>query len=129
MAAAPGAVETEIAIAEHAGQRDLPDVRYRIERRRRGFQACECTRHFAGLMLEPFRLVGFGLAPARFVDGEDRGIEDAVAQRLQAQRREPRLGIARHDLAAAGAVVEIIEDACGRMAKPAKSAESSLQYL
>src|SRR3984957_19052279 len=64
-------------------------------------------------MLEPFRLVGLCLAPARLINGEDRGIEDAVAQRLQTQRRQPRLGIARHDLAAAGAVVEIIEDDAG----------------
>src|SRR5580700_5210216 len=113
MIAAPTAVETEIAIAEHASERDLPDVGCRIERRRRGFQRCECARHFAGLMLEPFRLVGLRLAPARLVDGEDRGIEDAVAQSLQAQRRKPRLGVARHDLAAAGAVVEIIEDDAG----------------
>src|SRR5580700_9132882 len=113
MIATPTAVETEIAIAEHASERDLPDVRHRIERRRRGFQRRERARHFAGLMLEPFRLVSLRLAPARLVDGEDRGIENAVAQSLQAERRKPRLGIARHDLAAAGAVVEIIEDDAG----------------
>ena len=31
-------------------------------------------------MFEPFRLMRFGLAPARFVDGQDRRIENAVAR-------------------------------------------------
>jgi len=55
-----------------------------------GFERGEPARHLAGLVFEPFRLVGIGLAPARLVNGQDRSIEDAVAQRLQAQCGEAR---------------------------------------
>src|SRR6516165_5861127 len=79
ISAPPRAVEAEIAIAERAGERDLADGRRRIDRRRRSFERGERAGHLAGLMLEPFRLVGLRLAPPRLVDGEDRGIEQAVA--------------------------------------------------
>ena len=87
MVSAPVAAEAEIAIAEHAGERDLTDIRQGPAPSAGGAasSAASAARHFAGLMLEPFRLVRFRLAPARFIDGQDRRIENAVAQRLQAQ--------------------------------------------
>jgi hypothetical protein len=111
--AAPSAAKAEVAIAERAGKRDLPDMGKAgngIEHRRRRFQHSERALYFAGLVIEPFRLVLFGRAPAAFVDRQDRGIENAVAQRLHAQRCEALRGFTRDDLAAAGAVIEIFED-------------------
>src|SRR5271170_4542033 len=85
MAVAPVAAETEIAIAKRAGERNLPDIGRRLERRRRRFERGKAARHLAGLMFKPSRLVHVGLAPARLVNGQDRRIENAVAERLQAQ--------------------------------------------
>src|SRR5579871_3787902 len=111
--AAPAAAEPEVAVTERAGERDLTDIRERLsglERGRRRLEHRKRARNFAGLQIEPFRLVHLGFTKAALVDGEDRRIENAVAQRLQAQRGHTLRPASRHDLAAAGALIEIIED-------------------
>src|SRR6516225_2179245 len=114
MLAAPALPETEIAVAERTGERDLPDIgqglRRGLKHGRRRFKNSEPAGNLAGLMIEPFLFVMFARAPASFVDGKNRRIKDAVAQGLQPQRREPLSRFARNDLAAAGALVEKIED-------------------
>src|SRR5690348_12757379 len=110
----PAFPETKVAVTERAGERNLTDIgqaaRRSIERRRIGFQRHERTRHLAGLMFEPFWLVMLDRAPTRLIDGEDRGIENAVGKRLQAQRGKARPRLARHDPAGAGAFVKKFED-------------------
>src|SRR5581483_2135859 len=110
MAGAPATVEAEIAIAERTGERDVADVGRAAELRRRRFERRKPARYLAGLVVEPLGFVGFRLAPARLVHRQDRRIENAVAQRLQAQGGEPRHRIARHDFAAASAMIEIFQD-------------------
>jgi hypothetical protein len=78
--------------------------------RRHGFERGERAGDFAGLMIEPSRLVLLGWPEAALVDQQDRGVHQPVGQRLQAQGGEPRAGIARHDAAATGAMIEIVED-------------------
>src|SRR5689334_18699839 len=114
MVGAPAFAKTKIAIAKRASDRDVPDIGQAAGRggkRRRGrLQRFEPARHLAGLMVEPFLLVMLACAPSRLVDREDRGVENAVGERLQPQGGEPRGGFARNDLAAAGALVEEFED-------------------
>src|SRR5205823_2363160 len=64
----PRAGEAKITVAEHAGNRDLSDVRRRVAAGRRGFEGSERARHLAGLMLHPFRLVLGGVTPAPLID-------------------------------------------------------------
>jgi hypothetical protein len=72
--------EAQVAIAEHAGERDLADVRDRsAELWRRGFDRRKRSCHLVGLIFEPFRLVLLCRAPTGLVDRQDRGVEDAVA--------------------------------------------------
>src|SRR2546423_3042004 len=78
MAGAPFSLEAQIAVAERAGERDLPDIRDRIERRRRCFKHIERALHLAALMVDPLRLVLFGRTPAALVDEPNAGIENAV---------------------------------------------------
>ena len=104
------AAETQIAIAEHAGERDLPDVGNRIERRRRGFQRRQAARDLVGLAIDPTLHALLGRTIAALIDQQQAGIENAVAQRLQPQRREARLRFARNDAAAAGEMIEIFQD-------------------
>src|SRR4051794_14533408 len=66
MTLAPSSLETQIAIAERAGERDLPDIRNCIELRRCGLQHIERALHLSALMIEPLRLVFFDRAPAPF---------------------------------------------------------------
>jgi len=84
---APVSTEAKIAVAERAGDRDVPDMRQgagsAIERRRIGLEHRERARDFASLMIEPFLLVMFRRPPARLVYSEDRRIENPVAQRLE----------------------------------------------
>src|SRR5262249_28122427 len=91
--APPRVPETEIAIAERAGERDLTDVGRRRERGRRGFERRERALHLTGLMLDPFRLVPLRCSPAAFVDQQDRSIHHAVGERLQAQRGQTCIDI------------------------------------
>jgi len=55
-------------------------------------------------------LVMLGRAPSRFVHREDRSVENAITQRLQPQRRETCVRLARNDPAAAGTLVKKFED-------------------
>src|SRR5580700_5502956 len=84
MLATPAVAEAEVTIAARAGERDLPDIGHRIDRRRPRLENGKCTRHLAGLEFQPFWLVHFRFTIAALVHGEDRGIEDAVGERLQA---------------------------------------------
>src|ERR1700724_1980222 len=113
MVLAPGAMEAEVAIGEYAGERDLPDGRRRVASGWRGLERSERPLDLAGLMLDPFRLVLGGITPTALVHLQDRGIHDAVGERLQAQRREARLGLGRNDAAAAREMIEIFEDDAG----------------
>ena len=110
MILAPGSAETQIAIAEQAGERDLSDVGNRIELRRCGFQRREPARDLVGLAIDPGLHALVGRPVTALVDQQQAGIENAVAQRLQPQRREARLRLARNDAAAAGEMIEIFED-------------------
>src|SRR5271169_4607365 len=49
----PCAAETQIAIAEHAGKRDLPDVGRGRELWRRRLQRRQAARHLVGLAIDP----------------------------------------------------------------------------
>src|SRR5262249_43379283 len=69
--APPRLSETEIAIAERAGERDLTDVGRRRKRGRRGFEGGERALDLTGLMLDPLRLVPLRRSPAAFVDQQD----------------------------------------------------------
>ena len=91
MVLAPAFAEAEVAIAERAGDRDLADIGRAGERGRRGLERRQPARDLAGLVLDPFRLVALGRAKAPLVDLQDRRIQDAVGERLQAQRRKARL--------------------------------------
>src|SRR5512133_3348451 len=106
----PRSREAEIAVAERASERDLTDVGGRRERRRGGFERRERARNLAGLMIDPFRLVPLGRTPAAFVDQKNRGIHQTVGEGLQAQSGKARARIGRDDAAAAGAMIEIVED-------------------
>ncbi len=114
MIAAPAAAETEIAIAERAGERDLSDIRQHagvIERRRRGFQRGQSRATLAGLKLEPFRLVAF--PPCASGLRKWSGSRHRECRRTAPAGATPRAApcrVARHDLAAAGALIEIVED-------------------
>src|SRR4029077_19674376 len=114
MVVPPAFAETKIAIAKRAGERNLADIGQAsgrsIERRRARLEHGARARHFAGLMVEPFLLVMLACTPSRLVYCEDRSIENAVAQRLQPQRREPCRWRAWNDPAATGAFVEKFED-------------------
>ena len=107
---APASGKAQVAIAERAGERDLADRRRRIERRRRRFERGERAVDLALLQVEPFLLVLLGRAPSALVDEKNAGIEDAVAQRLERKRRDARVRVLRNDLAAPGALIEILED-------------------
>ena len=114
MVAPPAFAETKIAIAKRASERNLADIGQAsgrgIERRRTRLEHGERPCHFAGLMIEPFLLVMLACAPSRFVYCEDRSIENAVAQRLQPQRREACRWLAWNDPAATGAFVKKFEN-------------------
>ena len=90
MVLAPAFAEAEVAIAERAGDRDLAHVGRAAEPGRRRLERRQPARDLAGLVLDPFRLVPLGRPPP-LVDLEDRRIQDAVGERLQAQRREARV--------------------------------------
>ena len=78
----PTAGEPKIAITKRAGKRNLPHMRKlagRRKRRRAGFKKSKCALHLAGLVLQPFRLVLIGCAPAALVDRQNRGVENTVA--------------------------------------------------
>src|SRR6516162_11316236 len=80
-------------------------------KRRRGcFKQSECALHLPGLVLQPFRLMLVGSAPAALVDRQNGRVENAVAQGLQPQRRKTRRGCTRNDLTATGAIIEILKD-------------------
>src|SRR5690242_21670219 len=117
MVAPPVFAETKIAIAKRACERNLADIGQAagrcIERRRARLEHRERACHFAGLMIEPFLLAMLRGTPSRLVYCEDRSIENAVAQRLQPQRREARLRLARNDPAATGTFVKKFEDDAG----------------
>lgn len=106
----PGSVEAQVQIAEHAGQRDLPNMRQRIDRRGCRLEGGQSARDLVRLIVEPLAHMQFGRTKPRLVNLQNRGIEQAVAERLQQIGGKPRLRIGRHDLAAAGAQIEIIED-------------------
>ncbi len=108
MLAAPSAAKAEIAIAERAGKRDLTDMRQPRacrERGRRTLQRTQRAFHLAGLVLYPFGFVFFRRTPTAFVNSEDRGIENAVAQRLQPQSGKTLIWLQRNYFATAGAMI------------------------
>src|SRR5262249_39077306 len=109
MIGTPAFTETKIAIAECASERDLADVGQAagrgIQRRRFRLQRFKRPRHLAGLMIEPFLLVMLVRAPSRLINGEDRGVENAVGECLQPRGCEARASFARNDPTAAGALV------------------------
>src|SRR5215472_3205125 len=113
----PASTETKIAITERASQCNLSDMGQAagrsIERRRTRLQYGERAHHFTGLMIEPFLLVMLGRAPSGLVHREDRSVENAIAQRLQPQRRETCVRLARNDPAAAGTLVKKFKDDAG----------------
>src|SRR6266700_7623358 len=109
MLLSPKPFEAMVAIAEGAGQRDLTDVGGRVEAGRRSLKRCERARNLAGLELKPFRLMPFDRALAGLVADENRGIHDAVGERLQAQRCKAQFRVLGDDAAAAGAMIEIFE--------------------
>src|SRR5258708_32653858 len=110
MILAPRAVEAKILVGERAGDRDLADSRWRIATGWRGLERGERARHLAGLMVDPFRLMLGGIAPARLIDAQNRGIHDAGGQRLPTQRGEARRRFGRDDATAAGQGLEIFEN-------------------
>ena len=65
---APGPGETEVAIAEHAGDRDLADIGRRIELRGCGFKRGKPARDLAGLQVKPLLLVLLGRAISPLVN-------------------------------------------------------------
>src|SRR3954470_10424859 len=50
----PVAAEAKIAVAEKTGERDLADIRDRVERRRIALQYRQSTHDLAGLVIGPF---------------------------------------------------------------------------
>ena len=77
MILAPAASEPKVAITKRAGKRNLPHMRKlagRRKRRRAGFKKSKCALHLTGLVLQPFRLVLIGCAPAAFVDRQNGGV-------------------------------------------------------
>src|SRR5436190_4032391 len=110
MLAPPRSREAESAVAQRASERDLTDVGGRRERRWGGFERRERARNLAGLMIDPFRLVPLGRTPTALVDQKNRGIHQTVGEGLQAQSGKACARIGRDDAAAAGAMIEIVED-------------------
>src|SRR5215218_2678832 len=107
MCVAPSSVEAEIEIAKCASRGDLSDMRCRVESGRTGLQRSQRAAYFVRLMREPFRLMLRQRTPAAFVNLQDRGIENAVGERLQAQRGKAGGGLCWNDASASAAVVEI----------------------
>src|SRR6202034_4256769 len=71
----PFSAKAEVAVAEHASERDQSDIRDgsgSAKCRRRSFELGQRPPHLAGLMAEPLRLVFFSSPPASFIDREDR---------------------------------------------------------
>src|SRR4051794_22029809 len=103
MRSAPSPVETEIQIAERARRCDLSHMRHAIEAGGIGLQRGERTADLVGLMRQPFGFMACDRAPAAFVNLQDGGIENAVRQRLQAERGKTRARICRNDASATAA--------------------------
>src|SRR5262249_31061275 len=102
MILAPALIEPEVAVSEGAGERDLTNVRWRVETGWLLLERGEGARDLAGLVIEPFWLVTFRRPPARLVNNENRGIHDAIGQRLQPQRGKGGGGILPKDAAPTG---------------------------
>ncbi len=110
---ARSAGKPQVAIAKRAGERDLADVRELTLR-----EATAAARLRARpARARPFRPGARAISPRAFppaASGPRTPPEwrhrEAVAQRLQPQRRKTLRGVARNDLAAAGALIEIFED-------------------
>jgi|HubBroStandDraft_4_1064222.scaffolds.fasta_scaffold211422_2 hypothetical protein len=85
MILAPAASEPKVAITKRAGKRNMTHIRKlagRRKRRRGGFKQTQGTLDLAGLVFQPFRFVLIGCAPAAFVDRQNGGVENTVAQGL-----------------------------------------------
>src|SRR6476646_4512393 len=98
MALAPFACEAQVAVAERTGERDLADIRDGPEFRRRSFERVQRALDLSALVIDPFLDRHLGRAPAAFVNQQDAGIENSIAQRLQRQRRKARTRIWGNDL-------------------------------
>ena len=68
----------QIAIAEQAGQCDLPDIGHRCQLRRRRLQYRHSARHLFGLAIEPALHMVVGRPVTVFVDNQQAGIEETV---------------------------------------------------
>ena len=112
MAASPFSLEAEVLVAERAGKRDLPDMRPAGKCGGICFKGCEATLNLAPLVIEPTGVVGLGGAVAPLVDLQERSIHHAVGKRLHGQGGDAR-GARRDDDAAAGLVVEELDDHAG----------------
>ena len=101
-----------------------------VECRRLGLQPRHGARDLAALVVEPARLAPVLGPEHRLVALQDERVENAVGQRLQRQRGDPRPRLCRNDLVSAGfhiqifddhaAVVDdrsVIEDQCGNLAE------------
>src|SRR5579885_1362929 len=109
----PAAVETEIAIAERAGKRDLSHVRRGREPWRRRLERLERAVDLPCLTIHPGLHTLVLWTISALVNEQHTGIEDTVAQRLQTQRRKARRSVGGNDFAAAGEMIEILEDHTG----------------
>ena len=108
MIGAPGAFETEIQIAQRAGERDSADVSVSAARRGR-LDDRERAGDLAALIFYPLGAAHFRLAPCLFVAQQQRRVADPVRERLQPEHVKPtRAG--RNEAPASGEMVEIFDD-------------------
>ena len=108
MVLAPGALETEIQIAERGAERNRPDVALRGWRR--GFQNAKGAGDFVGLMGDPFLRAFVRFPQHLFIALQHRRVADPVGERLRGQRTEARLRLGRDDFTPASQPVEIFDD-------------------
>ena len=85
MGSAPFPLEAQILIAERAGEGDLADMRLADSAGGSASKRRKPALDLAALVIEPALVVRFRRAIAPFVDLQQRGIHDAVGERLHRQ--------------------------------------------
>src|SRR5690606_10790932 len=101
----PASGKAEVEIAERAGERDVADMKRTVQGER--FGGGEAALDLACLMRLPLRALLLRLAPAAFIDLEQRRVGDAVGERLHDERRIVPRRVGGDDPPAAGEMVEI----------------------
>jgi hypothetical protein len=105
----PCSRKTQIEIPERTGERDAAGVEHGVKRTCPFLEYRKASLYLSGLVVEPSSAMVFGIAETGFVNPQQRGIHDAIGQRLACQDAKPGK-TSWDDAAATSQMIEIFED-------------------